>query len=109
MAHLQQHAPPPPWQLPPTRLPTLVQADPSQHLPLPLPLAPLPSSSDPGGGGGGGGARASAAAVAAPESAAALLPPLSSDERAALRALAEDAQTVQGVVEALRAVDLGYL
>jgi hypothetical protein len=91
---------PPPWQMPPTRLPTLVQTDPAQHLPLPLPLPPLPSAA--------GGARA-ATASAAPESAAALLPPLSSDERAALRALAEDAQTVQGVLEALRAVDLGYL
>lgn len=88
------HHYPPPWQLPPTRLPTLVQADPSQHLPLPLPLAPRPDG---------------APAAAPPESAAALLPPLSPGERAALRALGEDAQVVQGVLEALRAVDLAHL
>lgn len=91
MAH---HHYPPAWQLPPTRLPTLVQADPSQHLPLPLPLAPRP---------------AGAPASAAPESAVALLPPLSSTERSDLRALGEDAQAVQGVLDALRGVDLAYL
>lgn len=92
----QQHHPhfPPPWQLPPTRLPTLVQADPSQHLPLPLPLAPRPGG---------------APATAAPESAAALLPPLSASERSALRALGEDAQAVRGVLDALRGVDLAYM
>ena len=97
MAHHPQHYPPP-WQLPPTRLPTLVQADPSQHLPLPRPLAPRP-----------GGAAAVPASASAPESAAALLPPLSSAERAALRALGEDAQAVQGVLDALRSVDLAHL
>jgi hypothetical protein len=85
---------PPPWQLPPARLPALVQADPSQHLPLPLPLAPFPPDAE---------------ASAHPESAAALLPPLESDECSSFRAMGKDVQVLQGVLEALRSVDVAYL
>jgi hypothetical protein len=83
-----------PWRLPPTRIATLVQADPSQHLPLPLPLPPRPDG---------------AAATAAPDSSAALLPPLSSDEEAAMRALSGDAAVVGVLLDALRQVDMGYM